>query len=181
MRSVEGQFQPPFDFVPSIGYMVLNLAEGKLDEAAKHNDIIETALTNTGREDLRYLTRFTDGVIMRERGQHEQALELLRGALSEYRSSIQQSVDDSSGDEDYMILELARAYLLAERPADALAILTELFTTWPSHPEANWLRARAHFMLGDLEGAESAQAQALAMWANAEPGYKLAAEARAGL
>ena len=179
IESMAEMFVAPFDFIPSIGLMILRLSEGDLDAAYEHNRVIEKAIEDSGRSDLSYLTDFCDGVILRERGQVAEGLARIEKAVELYNKSIQQTVEDGRNDIEQITLELARTYLAAGQPEDAVASLQVILTPWPYHPEANWILAQAYRDLDDAPAAKGALNKTLKIWGEAEPDYEMARLARA--
>ncbi|MEM9532834.1 MAG: tetratricopeptide repeat protein [Pseudomonadota bacterium] len=178
LASMDDLFAPPFDFIPSIGYMILRMAEGNAEDARLHNRKVDQAIEESNRTDLKYLTEYTLGIIQRSEGEVEEGLSRLENALALAKKSIQQVNDDGETDIEDVRLELANTALAADRPDRALAVLNPILTSWPMHPEANWLAAQAHHKLGDGEAAAAAQANAQRLWTDAEPEFEMAQAAQ---
>ncbi|MEM7707674.1 MAG: hypothetical protein AAF358_19130 [Pseudomonadota bacterium] len=181
LGTMDDMFGPPFDFIPRIGYMILRMAEGNVEEAAGHNRFIAKVLEKSGRKDLEYVTEFTFGMIKRRGGEIDEALRLLENAADLYRQSIQQNNDEAEAEFVQISIELARTAIMADKAERALAALQPLLTSWPYHPEGNWLAAQAQKQLGRSQAAEKSLAIARDMWADAEEGFELAEAAREGL
>ncbi|MEM9300562.1 MAG: tetratricopeptide repeat protein [Pseudomonadota bacterium] len=177
LAEIDVQFQPPIDFIPSIGYMLVALFEGNLDAAEDHCDRLEQGLIDMNRPDMLHMTSLTRGLIARDRGRLDEAGRLLREALAQYESSIQQAFDDGSADRETILIETARTELERARPREALAAADQIRVSWPHHPEANLLAARAEAALGDVDAARESLARARAGWSSAQADFAPLADA----
>ncbi len=180
MAQVAANFKPPYDFIPSIGFLVSALAEGKLDEAEFHNQKLAVGLSQSGRTDLLYAVDYTMGVLLRLRGDLPGAMAKLRQAATLFESSSQFTFDESRLEYDQIIIELGQTLVLAKQPDQAIEALQPLLTRWPYHPEANWIAAQAYQLQGNGPQAQQALEIAQQMWANAEAGFKPAQSALRG-
>ncbi|MFK7956112.1 MAG: tetratricopeptide repeat protein [Lysobacterales bacterium] len=181
LAQISPGFKPPYDFIPSVGYMILAMAEGKLDEAEFHNQKIAKGLTDSGRIDLEFVVQYTRGIIERQRGEIELAVASLRQAATSFRGSAQFTDEDSRAEYEKILLELSQTLLQMGQPQQAVEALEPLLLSWPYHPEGNWLSAQAYHALGDTQQANASLAIAQDMWAEAEDLFVPAQEANAGL
>ncbi|MDJ0653769.1 MAG: tetratricopeptide repeat protein [Xanthomonadales bacterium] len=178
LASIGDMFRPPFDFVPSIGWMMLDIYRERYDSALEHNQRLLKGMTTTGRDDLVFITEFTEGVIMRERGDIDGALAKLKNSQVLHDVSIQQLEEEGIQFRNAIAVELARTQVLAGLPDDALQTLENMLASWPYNPDANLEAARAYLALDDIEAARGALNRAMTLWSEAEPDYRPAMQAR---
>ena len=181
LARVSPGFKPPYDFIPSVGQMILAMTNGDFEKADFHNKKIAKGLADSGRTDLEFVVDYARGIIERGRGDSEMAVASLRKAANSFRSSAQFTDEDSRDEYEKIILELAKTLLQIGQPQPALDALTPLLVSWPYHPESNWLAAQAYHELGDIDQANTSLTIAREMWADAEPNFAPAQAARKGL
>ena len=167
LAAIQGSLEPPWDVLGSLGAVVVF---SRLEDAERLSEAItalQRMIATLGFENLRWLALEVEGRLSELEGDCESGLEKYSAALELYpaRASLHTKIgrcERKLGRLEEATASLGRA--LQVRPADAEALLELALVS----EEA-----------GDREAALEQVDAALEVWAEADPGFKSAAEARA--
>ena len=172
------EFDPPFEFVPSIGAVALAIYDGNLELARDQLSILSTAISQMARDDLNYLTNMIEGLIEQQEGNPLRAAELLKSARELLSRSSQLTQEDARSDLEFIDLALAKALLDSGDAENALGVVSEILLNWPGHPEANFIAARAYRAAGNMTAMNEHLVVALRHWEDSEEIFMPAQQAR---
>ena len=178
VESTTAEFQPPFEFVASIGAVQLALYAADTELARTHLDILASAIEQMGRDDLHYLTSMIEGLIEQQDGNAPRAVVLLTTARELLGQSSQLTQEDARADLEFIELALVKALTESQDHDAALAVVSEILMSWPGHPEANFLAAKLYRATGDTEAMSTHLSAALDYWSQSEETFAPAQEAR---
>jgi tetratricopeptide (TPR) repeat protein len=167
LAAIQASFEPPWDLLGSLGAVVVFSEledDERLSEAIKALNRMITAL---GYEYIRTLALWTEGRLNELQGDCESGLE-------KYSAALELTPAQAS-----LHTEIGRCERKLGRLAEATASLGRTLRVWPADAEALLELALVREEAGDREAALEQVNAALEVWAEADPGFEPAAEARA--
>ncbi len=167
VEQIGAQLSAPFDQFLSRGYLEIYLALENADSAEAAAQGVDAFIEAFAVEVLRPKMLEAQGRIQEMRGQYEAAIE-------SYRRQLELDPVDVGINTD-----LGRCYRLLGDDDKAEEHLERTLTVQPSSGRALLQLGLVHADRGDSEQAVEALGRALEVWADADPNYKPAQEARA--
>ncbi len=162
-------FAPPLDRLAELGVMMVSLAEGDLEQAEKSRIDLERTIEQMQRNDLLFKTEMTGGIIRNAQGEYAEAIGFLENALQISESSIHGTKIAIESDHYIILTELQYAYLMSGDIEKSIETGDLIRMTWPFHPQANLMLARAYLEQSDTDQARDAYARFSKVWASSEP------------
>lgn len=178
LQEFEGKIQPPFNRFIDLGYLTLYLVAEEPDLAEERLVLVEEFIREMQREDFAFAIQWSRAVILRQRGDIVGARAKFEEALSLFEVSIHSALAETEVDRLEILMALGD---IARDQGDleaAGAHLEEVLRVWPWNAAANLSLARLRVAQNRDSEARDALERALEMWANADPGFEPAAEAR---
>ena len=166
VEGARAELPPPFDALAPIGDLGIHLARNDADAVEATLPAIEAIITNFQYEILRPRIAYAQGRIHELRGE-------FREAIAAYDEERRLSPSDMA-----IPRQLGRCYRELGEYDRALALLQESLQVSPYQPRTNYEMALTYEAMGRMEDARTHLERALEVWAEADPGYEPAAEAR---
>ncbi|MGH7552245.1 MAG: tetratricopeptide repeat protein [Longimicrobiales bacterium] len=166
---VSADLHPPFDVFAALGEMELYVALEQPDEAERALTALEQAIQATGYKFLNSSVAFARGRIAEARGQWD-------AAITAYEETLKLAPTDLSTHSD-----IARSYRKLGRADQAVDHGQRPLVAVPFDPRGNYELGLAYVDAGNREKALEHLRRAVEVWIDADPAYKVAAEAKAKL
>jgi tetratricopeptide (TPR) repeat protein len=166
VEGARGQLPPPFDAMAPIGDLGIHLARNDADALEATLPAFEAIITNFQYELLRPRLAYAQGRIHELRGEYREAIEA-------YEEERRLNPSDIA-----IARQLGRCYRKLGEYDRALTLLQEALQVAPYGPNTNYEMALIYESMGRMDDARSHLERALEVWADADPGYEPAAEAR---
>ncbi len=170
LKRLAAQLQPPLDLLVPLGTANLDVELGQADEAERNLTLAEESAHKFGFRNF------------------EAQLLLLHGRIAELRSQWQDAIDTyvrsealAPGDALITHVSVARCYRELGQPQRSISELEPVLRAIPFQPRANYEMALAHLDAKDNAHALEYLQRALQVWSNADPAYRLSADARSRL
>ncbi len=178
LQEFEGKIQPPFNRFIDLGYLSIYLETEQPDLAEERLLLVDEFLREMQRDDYAFVIPLSRGAILYQRGDLAGARENLEEALALFDISIHSAFGEEDRGVRVCLLLLAE---ITRKQGDLEAAgshLAEVLKVWPWNATANLVLAQLRVAEGRDDEAREALERALYMWANADPDYDLAQEAR---
>lgn len=166
LAAIAEQLTPPFDVLLPIGYLDLYLELELADSIEATLPGLDSLIEAFGLRELHGLRAFAQGRVLELRGDCEQA-------IVSYERVMELNARNVGTWED-----LGRCHRKLGELDTAESQLKRLLAVHPYHPRGNLELARAYVQAGELESARRHLRAALETWAEADPGFEPAREAR---
>ncbi|MEJ2339340.1 MAG: tetratricopeptide repeat protein [Gemmatimonadales bacterium] len=167
LASIQEALEPPWDLAGSIGEVVVYRELGDAESLARAVERLDRMIQALGFENLRAVSERADGLLMELRGDCARALDRFDEALSLEPTRTEVHTD------------IGRCERKLGRLDEAAVSLERTLEVRPADPKALLELARVRAESGDREAALERVEAALEVWAQADPGFEPAAEARA--
>ena len=166
LASVEQQLQPPFDQLGSIGHVVIALELEDADAVEAAIPGVQALISGLGVQALQPIVLYSKASVFELRGDCDQALELYREGL------------DSNPTGTSVLRDIGRCQRKLGDDDAAEQSLRQGLSSSPYDPKGHYELALVFADRGDTDQAVQHLETALAVWENADPGYKPALKAR---
>jgi tetratricopeptide (TPR) repeat protein len=166
LASVEQQLQPPFDQLGSIGHLAIALELEDADAVEAAIPGLEALISGLGVQALQPLVLYAKASVYELRGDCDQALELYREVL------------DNNPTGTSVLRDIGRCQRKLGDDDAADQSLRQGLSSSPYDPKGHYELALVFADRGDTDQAVQHLETALAVWENADPGYKPALKAR---
>ena len=167
LAEVKSRIPDPYTDLAGMGEAWVYVDLGRISEAKASLAAAVTVVESFTFETFRPRIALIGGKIAEAGGD-------LDAAISHYRDAVDKAVQP----EPVYRVRLARALRLDGEEDEAMEILDEGLKVEPAHPEYQLEMAYLQYMQGNLVQANKHLSVALAAWAEADPGYLRAQEAR---
>lgn len=172
----KSRMQPPMNQFLDLGSAILYSMTDELDKAEAALERATQVIEQFGVDAMRFQIDFLESGLLSKKGQFKEAAALRKSAVEEIRLSILGS--GLTAQMPLFYAELADAQIDAQMLEEATFAVKEGMRLDPNHPQVWYQQARLQEAKGQKNLAVASLQYALAIWADADPEYSAAQEAR---